>query len=391
MKDEKTRMLRLKRAVVGTAAFALATVVTVCANGSVRYPGDVTVDQLIDVSDAVLLARYLLEDPTALLSRAGVENADANSDGKVNSEDVIHIIRMVANQIPMTQPGEEPPQVTETTVTTVTETEYIYTETTATEPALPQLTADLEAYPLEVSISVLTGQTPPNEMLTVNYDIGNVTFAIFANDPRETAVAMAYQDNIIGYYLFCEEYTVPEGYRVQEFRDCVGLSDEQKHEDGAGTLYAVLITRKDVRIDFTHLTQKDDLGVFAKLNYYGTNAIRARWGVKPLEWNGDLARIAQNHSTDMATNNFFEHTSSDGTTRKDRMLNAGIDYQYGGENIDYGYVDPFSALNGWFNSLEHRNNLLSEKYTHIGVGFAYGESSEYRYYGTQDFCSFFDY
>lgn len=388
MKDEKERKLRLKRAVVGTAAFALTTIVTVCVNGSVRFPGDVTVDQQIDVSDAVLLARYLLEDPTALLSRAGVENADADGDGTVDSADVLHIIRMVANQIPMTQPGDAP--VT-TATTTATETEYIYTETTATEPAAPQLTADLEAYPLEVSISVLTGQTPPNEMLTVNYDIGNVTFAIFANDPKETAVAMAYQDNIVGYYLFCNEYTVPKGYRVQEYRDRVGLSDAEKDEPDAGTLYAVLVMRKDVKIDFTHLSQKDDLGVFSKLNYYGTNAIRARWGVEPLEWDGDLAHIALNHSTDMATNNFFAHTSFDGTTRKDRMLNAGIDYQYGGENIDYGYVDPFAALNGWFNSLDHRNNLLSEKYTHIGVGFAYNESAEFRYYGTQDFCSYFDY
>lgn len=387
MKDEKVRKRRLKRAVIGTAAFALATVVTVCANGSVRFPGDVDVNQVIDISDAVLLARYVLDDPTAMLTRAGVENADANSDGDIDSEDVLYIVRMVANQVPMSQPGEPQPSVT---TAPVTDTEPTYTETTAEVPVQPQLTADAEAYPLGVSISVLTGQTPPNEMLTVNYDIGNIIYAIFANDPQETVIAMAYEDNIIGYYLFCEEYTVPEGYRVQEYRDYYGLSDEQKHQDGAGKLYAVLVTREDVGIEFTHLTQPNDLGVFAKLNFYGTNAIRASWGLNTFEWHGDLARIAQNHSLDMATNNFFEHTSYDGTTRKDRMLNAGIDYQYGGENIDYGYIDPFAALNGWFNSLEHRNNLLSEKYTHIGVGFAYGENSDYRYYGTQDFCAFFD-
>ena len=71
------------------------------------------------------------------------------------------------------------------------------------------------------------------------------------------------------------------------------------------------------------------------------------------------------------------------------MLNAGIDYMSGGENIDRGQFDTFDAVDGWLGSDEHRENLLSTKFTHIGVGFAYNENADGYFYGTQDFCSFF--
>lgn len=422
MKGEEARKLRLRRAVFATSLLAVATVVTLCAQGTVRYPGDVNTDKVIDVSDAVLLSRYISEDPEARLTRSGVENADVNGDGLTDSGDVIMLVRQIARFEPMPpNPYEtEDPEgtnvttavsvtttfaVTETTATEQTDPETTVTEATAeettvtettetepvvTEPVKPELTADTVPYPLGVSISVLTGETQPNEMLTVSYDIGNIIFAIFANDPLDTTIAIAYQDDIVGYYKFCESYTVPAGYRVSEYRDYFGLSEDERSQPGAGKLYAILALREDVSIDFPHLSQRNDLSVLSKLNYYGANGIRANYGLNCFVWNDDLARIARMHSTDMADNNFVSHTSSDGTTRKDRMLNAGIDYHYGGENVDYGYVDIFDALNGWFNSADHRNNLLNSNYTNLGVGFAYNENSEYRYYGTQDFCSFFD-
>lgn len=406
MKGEEARKLRLRRAVVATSVLAMATVVTLCAQGAGRYPGDVNTDKVIDISDAVLLSRYLSEDPEARLTRSGVENADVNGDGTTDFDDVIMLMRQIARYEPMPPNPYDEENTDGTVVTTVatvtttytatdaaaetTVTETTVTEPIVTEPVKPELTADSVPYPLGVSISVLTGETQPNEMLTVNYDIGNIIFAIFANNPQDTTIAIAYQDDIVGYYKFCESYTVPEGYRVSEYRDYFGLSDAERSQPGAGRLYAILVLREGVSINFPHLAQRDDLSVLAKLNYYGANGIRSNYGLECFTWNEDLARLARLHSVDMAQNNFFNHTSLDGTTRSQRMLNAGIDYHYGGENIDYGYVDPFDALNGWFNSADHRNNLLNVNYTNLGVGFAYNETSDYHYYGTQDFCSFFD-
>lgn len=61
--------------------------------------GDVDESDEVDVSDAVLLARYLVEDSSAQITDQGLANADADASGKVNSEDVIRIVKMIAKLV----------------------------------------------------------------------------------------------------------------------------------------------------------------------------------------------------------------------------------------------------------------------------------------------------
>lgn len=61
--------------------------------------GDVDESGLVDVSDAVLLARYLVEDSAAQITDQGYANADADASGKVDSDDVIRIVKMVAKLV----------------------------------------------------------------------------------------------------------------------------------------------------------------------------------------------------------------------------------------------------------------------------------------------------
>ncbi len=61
--------------------------------------GDVNCDKSVDVSDAVLLARLLAEDPEVVISEQGLANADADHNGKCNSNDVIQILRAIAKII----------------------------------------------------------------------------------------------------------------------------------------------------------------------------------------------------------------------------------------------------------------------------------------------------
>ena len=61
--------------------------------------GDVNLDCDVDVSDAVLLARFCAEDAEAVFTEQGKQNADANSDGNLTSEDVIVILKMIAKLI----------------------------------------------------------------------------------------------------------------------------------------------------------------------------------------------------------------------------------------------------------------------------------------------------
>ncbi|MBP0976673.1 MAG: glycoside hydrolase, partial [Oscillospiraceae bacterium] len=50
----------------------------------------------IDVSDAVLLARFCTEDSTAAITDQGKQNADVNQDGNIELDDVTAILRKIA-------------------------------------------------------------------------------------------------------------------------------------------------------------------------------------------------------------------------------------------------------------------------------------------------------
>ncbi|MBQ9905542.1 MAG: dockerin type I repeat-containing protein [Oscillospiraceae bacterium] len=58
--------------------------------------GDVNLDCAVDVSDAVLLARYCAEDAKADITASGKQNADVTGDGDITQEDVTEILKMIA-------------------------------------------------------------------------------------------------------------------------------------------------------------------------------------------------------------------------------------------------------------------------------------------------------
>lgn len=61
--------------------------------------GDVNLDSTIDVSDAVLLARFCAEDSEAVITAQGKQNADLDYDGSITGQDVITILKMIAKLI----------------------------------------------------------------------------------------------------------------------------------------------------------------------------------------------------------------------------------------------------------------------------------------------------
>ncbi len=58
--------------------------------------GDVNLDCAIDVSDAVLTARYLAEDKAAKITDQGLQNADADGDGSVTTDDITALLKQIA-------------------------------------------------------------------------------------------------------------------------------------------------------------------------------------------------------------------------------------------------------------------------------------------------------
>ena len=61
--------------------------------------GDVNEDKAVDVEDVVLLARFITEDETAVLSTAGKLNADVNKSGAPDADDGSQILRYISKLI----------------------------------------------------------------------------------------------------------------------------------------------------------------------------------------------------------------------------------------------------------------------------------------------------
>lgn len=111
-----------------------------------------------------------------------------------------------------------------------------------------------------------------------------------------------------------------------------------------------------------------------------SNVLRNRFEKPTLEWEEEVSEVAFTHSKDMYDNNYFSHHSLNGDGLKKRLAVTGLFYIAAGENIAAQYPDAPSAVEGWLNSEGHREALLTEEYTHLGVGV-------YRFYYTQNFLA----
>lgn len=111
-----------------------------------------------------------------------------------------------------------------------------------------------------------------------------------------------------------------------------------------------------------------------------TNVMRNQHEKATLNWEEIVGEVAFLHSKDMAVNNYFSHYGLDGSGLKERLAEKDIHYLAAGENIAAEYPDAAAAMEGWLNSEGHREALLSDDYTHLGVGV-------YQLYYTQNFLS----
>lgn len=108
--------------------------------------------------------------------------------------------------------------------------------------------------------------------------------------------------------------------------------------------------------------------------------------VGALYMNANLRIAAQNHSFDMATQNYFSHTSLDGRTFDQRIFNAGYSGAYPlGENIAAGQTTPASVVSAWMQSPGHCTNIMNGGFHSVGVGYGFNASSTYGHYWTLDF------
>lgn len=105
----------------------------------------------------------------------------------------------------------------------------------------------------------------------------------------------------------------------------------------------------------------------------------------PLSLDASLNQAAEVHAVDMASNDFFDHQGSDGSSPFDRITAAGYLGFTQGENIAAGYPTPAAAVAGWMSSPGHCQNIMDPVFTFMGGGHAYDAGSTYGNYWVQTF------
>ena len=124
----------------------------------------------------------------------------------------------------------------------------------------------------------------------------------------------------------------------------------------------------------TESTTADTNNSIAKSLLALVNQARAENGLSALSLNDSLSAVAQKKAEDMKNNNYFSHTSPTYGSPFDMIKNAGISYRSAGENIAMGQKTAEAVFNAWMNSSGHRANILSSKFTQMGIGVTDGSA-----------------
>jgi uncharacterized protein YkwD len=119
------------------------------------------------------------------------------------------------------------------------------------------------------------------------------------------------------------------------------------------------------------------------------NSLRAQHGLAPLRLSVSLSAAARQHSSEMAARGYFSHDSANGSSFDKRIARyypmGRSRYWSVGENLLWSSpdVDAGGALNMWWNSPEHRKNMLTARWREIGLSAVHVPSAPGTYGGRE--------
>ena len=102
------------------------------------------------------------------------------------------------------------------------------------------------------------------------------------------------------------------------------------------------------------------------------NFLKSLPPLKPLQWDENLCRSAQEHVDDIGPKGLLLYQSSDGTEPEDRIAKYGNYVESLGENIDFGPNDAIGViisltLDDGEEERPHRENLFKQDYQKVGI------------------------
>jgi len=119
------------------------------------------------------------------------------------------------------------------------------------------------------------------------------------------------------------------------------------------------------------------------------NDLRKQHGLAPLRLSASLSAAARQHSSEMAARGYFSHNSANGGSFDKRIARyypiSRSHYWSVGENLLWSSpdVDAGGALEMWWNSPEHRKNMLTARWREIGLSAVHVASAPGTYGGRE--------
>ncbi len=106
------------------------------------------------------------------------------------------------------------------------------------------------------------------------------------------------------------------------------------------------------------------------------NSERAKEGLPALEKREDVCALADIRAQELTES--FSHTRPDGRSCFSIFSDYNVnDWSTIGENIAYGQSSPTAVMNSWMNSKSHRENIMNEDFTGIGIGVYQQDGRKY--------------
>jgi uncharacterized protein YkwD len=159
--------------------------------------------------------------------------------------------------------------------------------------------------------------------------------------------------------LYIDKFTgTLSSIRLMDASTLIKLHPFKMIQDGKEVEVPIEKKVNDEKIDRDHERQIFDIA----------NVIRSRFHLNRLEWDENASNIAYETSQDMYENRDLSRAVNENGELLDVIEKEEGNYSTVRENIAANYMDAPAAVEGWFNSTDHRENLLNEDYTHTGIG-----------------------
>lgn len=139
-------------------------------------------------------------------------------------------------------------------------------------------------------------------------------------------------------------------------------------------LFVAILVEAFIQIDARILVRKDNFlaSILPSVLVTMTNEYRLEANAQALTINPLLEEAAKLKAEDMANRGYFAHNTPDGKLPWYWLDLVGYKYEKAGENLAVNFFDSRDVAIAWMNSPSHRENILKDSYTEIGIAMSEG-------------------